>query len=197
MADETGAEVARGLGGGLSLRVRPSSTTGPAPGQRASWATRWSTSTPLTSSACSRPATLTSASAPVPENATRGPIENGPYIKDGKPTKSRPKLSGKKRLEFEQAVYDKQIACLKTLGIDDGKLHEPYKPYAVIDWKPEQGRNGAVDFGHKRNQEYRKVFNQYKNGEISLEDLKRHEFSPDNFQIGLPGPNRSHLHEAP
>lgn len=99
-------------------------------------------------------------------------------------------------LESGRAVYDKQTEHLKTLGIDDGKLHEPYKPYAVIDWKPGKGRNGVVDFGRKRNHEYRKVFEQCRNGEISLEELKKHEFNPDNFQIELPGPNRSHLHEA-
>ncbi len=37
-----------------------------------------------------------------------GPLENGPYIKNGK-TRGRPQLSGEKKLGFEKDVFNKQI----------------------------------------------------------------------------------------
>lgn len=36
------------------------------------------------------------------------PIEDGPYIKDGKPN-GRPQLSGEKKLQFGKDVYDNNI----------------------------------------------------------------------------------------
>lgn len=68
------------------------------------------------------------------------PLVNGPYIRDGKPY-GRPTLTGDKKLEFERAVYNKQVD-------PDGVLRDP-NTGDVIDWKPGQSRRGVADFGHK------------------------------------------------
>jgi len=68
------------------------------------------------------------------------PLENGPYIKNGKP-KGRPKLSGERLLDFEQSVYQNSLSS-------DGKIYDP-NLHIEINWKPGQPRRGIVDFGHK------------------------------------------------
>ena len=117
------------------------------------------------------------------------PLENGPYIKDGKPN-GRPGPTGKEKLEFEQAMYDKQIQAS-----EDGLLHDPHTG-EVIDWKPGQPKKGVVDVGHKTGNEYRDWFEMYKNGEISLDELKAYQSNPDNFYFETPSSNRSHAYEA-
>lgn len=107
------------------------------------------------------------------------PLENGPYIKNGKPN-GRPKPSGEAKLEFEKAVYNKNIE-------ENGVAKDIYEN-EVINWKPGQKRKGVVDFGHKKGEKY-------KNREISLDELKKHEYNPDNFQLETPSSNRSHKHE--
>ena len=114
-------------------------------------------------------------------------LKDGPYIKDGKPN-GRPTPTGKKKLEFEQAVYDAQVS-------PDGVLRDP-NTGEVIDWKPGQSRKDVVDFGHKAGKEYIDVFNKYKSGEITLDQLKEFQFDPNNFQIEVPHNNRGHLFEG-
>ena len=91
------------------------------------------------------------------------PLVNGPYIRDGKPY-GRPTLTGDKKLEFERAVYNKQVD-------PDGVLRDP-NTGDVIDWKPGQSRRGVVDFGHKEGKTYKKMFEKYKNREITLQELR-------------------------
>ncbi len=117
------------------------------------------------------------------------PLEDGPYIKDGKPN-GRPGPTGEEKLKFEQDIYDAQIK-----NSPDGLLHDPHTG-EVIDWKPGQPRNGVVDVGHKTGHEYRDYFEQYKNREITLEELKRIQSDPNNFYFETPSSNRSHMHEA-
>lgn len=114
------------------------------------------------------------------------PIENGPYIKDGKPN-GRPTLSGEKKLQFEAEVYNRNVD-------PDGILRDP-NTGEVIDWKPGQPRKGVVDFGHKPGASYSSVFKRYRNGEIELEDLKKFQFDPDNYQLETPSTNRGHKYE--
>lgn len=131
----------------------------------------------------------------VPENDTwkvdlpnngKTPLENGPYIKDGKPN-GRPTLSGKKKVEFEQTVYDKQVD-------PDGVLRDP-NTGEILDWKPGERRDGKVDFGHTGGNSYNKMFEEYKNRNISLDELKDFQFNPDNYRIESPSSNRGHQYE--
>lgn len=108
---------------------------------------------------------------------------NGPYIKNGHPN-GRPKLTGKKRLEFEIAVYNR---CVGT----DGILYDP-NTHEVLNWKPGQSRRGLVDFGHVSGKTYNEMFLKYKNGQITLEQLKAFQFDPNNYRIEAPSANRSH-----
>ena len=110
------------------------------------------------------------------------PLENGPYIKNGKPN-GRPGPFGKARLAFEWAVYNKQVGS-------DGILRDP-NTGEVINWKPGQPRKGVVDFGHIEGKAYRDEFKKYKNREITLNQLKEFQSDPSNFQIELPSNNRS------
>ena len=114
------------------------------------------------------------------------PLENGPYIKDGKPN-GRPKLSGEKELAFEQELYNKQVG-------KDGILRDP-NTGEVIDWKPGEPRQGIVDFGHKAGKNYDILFQKYKYKEITLDELKAFQFNPSNFRLELPSANRSHVFE--
>lgn len=114
------------------------------------------------------------------------PLENGPYIKDGKPH-GRPGPTGKDKAKFEQDVYDK---CVDP----DGVLRDP-NTKDVIDWKPGQSRKGVVDFGHTEGNTYKKMFEKYKNREISLDELKEFQKNPDNFRLETPSANRSHKYE--
>ena len=113
-------------------------------------------------------------------------LENGPYIKDGKPN-GRPQLSGEKKIEFEKRVYE---SCLDP----DGVLRDP-NTREIIDWKPGEPRKGVVDFGHKKGRSYKEMFSKYKNGEITLQELKEFQFNPDNYRLETPKANRSHLYE--
>lgn len=124
------------------------------------------------------------------EPTKKGALYNAPYIKNGKPN-GRPKLTGKKRLAFEQAVYNRQIR-----NSPDGKLRDPNPPREILYWKPGQPRTGKVDFGHKKHHEYNKWFLKYKNREITLAQFKQHEFNPDNFYIESISKNRSKRFEA-
>ncbi|HHT7171702.1 TPA: GH-E family nuclease [Bacillus cereus] len=115
-----------------------------------------------------------------------GPLENGPYIRNGK-LRGRPQLSGEKKLGFEKDVFNKQID-------PDGILRDP-NTSETIDWKPGRPRKGKVDFGHTEGNSYKKMFEKYKNGEITLEELKEFQFNPDNFRLETPSANRSHKYE--
>ena len=114
------------------------------------------------------------------------PIENGPYIKNGKPN-GRPQLSGEKKIQFEKDVYNNQVD-------PDGILRDP-NTGDIIDWKPGDPRKGVVDFGHTEGNSYKNMFEKYKNGEITLEQLKEFQFDPINFRLETPSSNRSHLYE--
>ena len=120
------------------------------------------------------------------EDDENKPLENGPYIKDGKPN-GRPTLSGKQKLQFEQEVYDN---CVDP----DGVLRDP-NTGEVINWKPGEPRNGVVDFGHVSGSSYNEMFQKYKNREISLDELKEFQFNPDNYRLETPSANRSHKYE--
>ncbi|MEK4911396.1 WXG100 family type VII secretion target [Bacillus sp. FSL E2-8887] len=113
-------------------------------------------------------------------------LENGPYIKNGKPN-GRPQLSGKKKYEFEKDVFDKQID-------PDGILRDP-NTSEVLDWKPGQARKNKVDFGHTEGNTYKNMFEKYKNREITLKELKEFQFNSDNFRLEKPSVNRSHKYE--
>jgi hypothetical protein len=114
------------------------------------------------------------------------PIENGPYIKDGKPN-GRPGPTGETKLQFEQDVYNRCVGR-------DGVLRDP-NTRQILDWKPGQPRTGAVDFGHQAGRNYSKVFQDYANGKITLEQLKAFQFNPKNFRIEAFSANSSHLFE--
>ena len=114
------------------------------------------------------------------------PLENGPYIKNGKPN-GRPGPSGKAKLEFEKAVYNKQVG-------KDGILRDP-NTKQILNWKPGEQRTGKVDFGHKAGKNYSKMFEKYMNGKISLKQLKAFQSTPKNFRIEGYSPNRGHLYE--
>lgn len=119
-------------------------------------------------------------------NSKVTPLENGPYIKNGKPN-GRPGPTGKVKLKFEQEVYD---ACVGR----DGILRDP-NTKEILDWKPGQPRKGKVDFGHKAGKNYAKMFEKYKYGKISLEQLKIFQSNPKNFRIEKYSANRSHAFE--
>ena len=114
------------------------------------------------------------------------PIENGPYIKNGKPN-GRPTLSGDKKLQFETDVYNNQVS-------GDGVLRDPNTD-EIIKWNPGQPRKDVVDFGHTQGNSYDDMFQKYKNGDISLDELKEFQFNPENYQLETPSSNRSHLYE--
>ncbi|MGT2911950.1 GH-E family nuclease [Streptococcus cameli] len=114
------------------------------------------------------------------------PLVNGPYIKNGKPN-GRPAPTGRAKMEFEQAVFDSQVD-------PDGILRDP-NTQEVIDWKPGQPRKGVVDFGHVKGKSYKTIFEDYKNGLITLDDLKAFQSDPNNFRLETPGANRSHKYE--
>lgn len=123
--------------------------------------------------------------ASVPEKIKQ-PIENGPYIKNGKPN-GRPQLSGEKKLQFEKDVYNNQVD-------PDGILRDP-NTGETIDWKPGDPRKNKVDFGHTEGNSYKNMFEKYKNGEITLDELKEFQFNSDNFRLETPSANRSHQYE--
>ena len=83
------------------------------------------------------------------------PLENGPYIKNGKPN-GRPTLSGKKKLEFEKEVYKK---CVD----EDGVLRDP-NTREIFNWKPGEPRKGVVDFGINQENRSMKCFKSIKIG---------------------------------
>ena len=116
------------------------------------------------------------------------PLENGPYIKNGKQN-GRPTLSGKKKLQFEKSVYEDYMA-----SSPDNVLRDP-NTKQVLNWKPGDPRKGVVDFGHKSGRSYNEMFQKYKYREISLEELKEFQFNPKNYRIEAPSANRSHLFE--
>lgn len=116
-------------------------------------------------------------------------IEDGPYIKNGKPN-GRPGPTGQEKLEFEKKLYERQISKSK-----DGLLHDP-NTGEVIDWRPGETRKGVVDFGHKSGLEYRDMFEKYKYGEISIRELKEFQSNPNNFQLEAPSANQSHAFEG-
>ncbi|GCD87978.1 hypothetical protein KB1253_31360 [Lactiplantibacillus plantarum] len=113
-------------------------------------------------------------------------MENGPYIRNGKPY-GRPTLTGKKKLEFEQEVYNRQVK--------DGVLIDR-NTKQVIHWKPGQPRKGKVDFGHLPGKSYKEMFNLYKNRKITLKELKDFQFNPKNYRLETPSANRSHKYET-
>jgi hypothetical protein len=119
-------------------------------------------------------------------NSTNALLENGPYIKDGKP-KGRPTLSGVKKLQFETEVYNRCIGL-------DGVLRDP-NTNEIINWVPGQARSGIVDFGHTAGNGYSSMFQNYRNGIITLEELKEFQFNSNNYQLEIPSTNRSHLYE--
>ena len=94
-----------------------------------------------------------------------------------------------RKLEFEIQVYNNQIGA-------DGVLRDPYNPDIVLDLKPGQPRKGKVDFGHKPDKEYYKMFEKYVSKEMSLDDLKAFQFNPNNFQIEFPSTNRSREYQV-
>ena len=124
--------------------------------------------------------------APKTDVVTIKPIKDGPYIKNGKPN-GRPSPSGKSKLDFERAVYEAQVDS-------DGILRDP-NTKEVIDWKPGEPRKGIADFGHIQGKSYKKTFESYKNGVLTLEELKAFQSNPANFQIEVPKSNRSHKYE--
>ena len=117
------------------------------------------------------------------ENA---PLINAPYIRDGK-AYGRPTLTGKKKLKFEQTVYDKQVD-------PDGILRDP-NIGEIIPWKPGEPRKGIVDFGHNSGSSYKEIFEKYRTREITLDELKDFQFNPDNYRLETPSANRSHEYE--
>lgn len=116
----------------------------------------------------------------------KAPLKNGPYIRNGKPY-GRPTLSGKKKLQFEKAVYKKYVRKDNTI--------RDYNTKEIIDWKPGEPRKGKVDFGHVSGQSYREIFEAYKNRKITLKQLKEIQFNPKNYRLELPSNNRSHKYE--
>ncbi len=120
------------------------------------------------------------------KNINNSPLVNAPYIRNGM-AYGRPTLTGKKKLEFEQTVYDKQVGF-------DGILIDG-NTFDVIPWKPGEPRKGVVDFGHKSGYSYKQIFEQYKNKEITLDELKDFQFNPDNYRLETPSSNRSHKYE--
>ena len=113
-------------------------------------------------------------------------LENGPYIRNGKPY-GRPTLRGDMKLQFESKVYNN---CVDLNGV----LRDP-NTNDIIEWKPGRPRKNTVDFGHKTGKTYREMFRLYKNGEITLDDLKKFQFDPENFRLETPSGNRSHKFE--
>ena len=113
-------------------------------------------------------------------------LVNGQYIKNGKPN-GRPAAFGKKKLQFEKDVYNDNVDL-------DGILRDP-NTGEVIEWKPGQPRREVVDFGHKSGYSYKEMFNKYKNGDITLNELKDFQTNPDNYRLETPSANRSHKFE--
>ena len=73
-------------------------------------------------------------------------------------------------------------------------LHDP-NTGAKIDWKSGQPRKAVVDFGHKTGNSYNDMFQKYKNGQITLDELKKFQFDSSNYRLETPSANRSHLYE--
>jgi len=124
--------------------------------------------------------------AKIPDAKIPDVLENGPYIKDGKPN-GRPSLSGDTKLQFEKDVFDN---CVDP----DGILRDP-NTGEVINWKPGEPRTGVVDFGHNQGRSYNEMFLKYKNGEKSLAELKEFQFNYKNFRLEVPAANRSRIYQ--
>jgi len=120
------------------------------------------------------------------EQSNLQPLENGPYIKNGKPN-GRPTLSGDAKLNFEKEVFNNNVD-------PDGVLRDP-NTGDIIKWKPAQPRKGVVDFGHNQGSSYSEMFQKYKNREITLNELKEFQFDAKNYRLETPSANRSHLYE--
>lgn len=114
------------------------------------------------------------------------PLENGPYIKNGKPN-GRPAHKGKMKLWFEETIYRNQVDA-------DGVLRDP-NTGAVIPWKPGQPRKGVADFGHKPGKDFKTSFKKYVRREISFDEFKEFNLNPDNYQIETPSTNRSRRYQ--
>lgn len=99
----------------------------------------------------------------------------------------RPTLSGKKKSQFENYLYNKYVS-------PDGLLRD-YNTQQTINWKPGQPRKDIVDFGHRKGRSYNEMFQKYKNGQITLDELKEFKFNPDNYILQTPFSNRSHIFE--
>lgn len=76
----------------------------------------------------------------------------------------------------------------------DGNVYDPNTGEQLF-WDRSQSRNGQWDMGHVSGKEYRKLHQQYMNGEITLEEFKASYRSASNYQPESPSANRSHKYE--
>ena len=104
---------------------------------------------------------LDSASG-IRDNESKEPLVNGPYIRNGKPY-GRPHPGKKEMSTFEETVY--------AASVGNGQVLKDPNTAAILPWKPGEPRQNVVDFGHKPGRSYRSVFEKYRSGEITKEDL--------------------------
>ena len=120
------------------------------------------------------------------DNDSKVPLVNGPYIRNGNPY-GRPRPGKKEMPAFEETVY--------AASVGNGQVLKDPNTAAILPWKPGEPRQGVVDFGHKPGHSYRSVFEKYRTGEITKEDLIAFQKDPANYQIESPSANRSHRYE--
>ena len=120
------------------------------------------------------------------DNDSKVPLVNGPYIRNGKPY-GRPHPGKKEMSTFEETVY--------AASVGNGQVLKDPNTAAILPWKPGEPRQGVVDFGHKPGRSYRSVFEKYRSGEITKEDLIAFQKDPANYQIESPSANRSRRYE--
>jgi len=93
------------------------------------------------------------------------------------------------------SLWQKRIADKKASRMKLDEWCVCMFAFEILDWKPGQPRTGKVDFEHKAGKNYSRLFDGYKNGKISLYQLKAFQSYPNNFRIEGFSTNRSHAFE--
>ena len=76
----------------------------------------------------------------------------------------------------------------------DGNVYDP-NTGEMLQWDRSKSRAGQWDMGHVPGKEYSKIHKDYMDKRISLEELKKSQQDPNNFQPESPSANRSHRFE--
>lgn len=130
---------------------------------------------------------------------------NGPRHPDGKPKTyrdadgnvhvapgdKRPYLDPRSRPSFRKGVSEKVWNRAKGR---DGKVRDP-NTLDEIGWKPGQSRRDVWDMGHVPGEKYHDKWQDYLDGKMTPKEFREWYNDPANYQVELPGNNRSHRFE--